>query len=244
MEWRTKEQDTGLWRILDPLGTMMTVVSVAVMCATIADETRMIGVVGCAVAAILCFALYLRFPQYYTIMSKKEYKKGGFTSRVKHLDVAMMAPCLGLAMQMMRFCVTGWVWFVILILILTAGGVALLWVGFREVREHEGVQIAAFVLALFLSIGLVVNGNHYLNFSGELPQSYTVLELTRSRSSRGVSRNACVIELEPGREVKIPLTFAQYQALQPGDSVEVFHGRGAFGVEYAYIVDIGGDTNG
>lgn len=244
MEWRTPEQKAELWKILGPLGTVMTVVGVAVMCATIMEETRLIGVAGCAVAAILCFVLYLRFPQYYTLMSKKEYKKGGFTSSVKHLDVAMMAPCLGLAMQLMRFCITGWVWFVILVLLLTAGGVALLWVGFREVREHEGVQIAAFVLALFLSIGLVVNGNHYLNFSGELHQSYTVLELTRSRSSRGVSSNACVIELKPGREVKIPLTFQQYQALQPGDTVEVFYGRGAFGVEYAYIVDVGGDTNG
>lgn len=237
MNWRTEEQDERLWKILNPLGTVMTVVSVAVMCATIFDEIRLIGVIGCGAAAILCFALYLRFPQYYTLMSKKEYKKGGFTVRVKHLDMAMAAPCLGLAMQLVNFCITGWAWFVILTLLLTSGAFGLLWVGFREVREHEQVMIAAFVISLTLSIGLVVNGNHYLNVNAEPPRTCTVIEMRKSRTTKGVSTNTCVVELEPGEEVRIPVTFDQYQMLQPGDTVEVFHGCGAFGVEYAYIVE-------
>lgn len=237
MEWRTPEQDPRAWKILDPLGTVLTIAAIAAVCATIPDQSRIFGVACCGVLAVVSFALYLCFPQYYTLMGKKDYAKGGFKARVKHLDLAVFGPCFGLAMQLRHFCITGWVWLVVLSLLVAAAVFGLLWICSREVREHGNVQLVVVLTALFLGVGVVVNGNHYLNLNPEPPQTYTVMETTKSGSRKGGRHYACVVELEPGVQKKIPVTFNQYGALQPGDTVQVFHGPGTLGVEYAYFVE-------
>lgn len=237
MEWRTPEQDPQAWKLLDPLGTVLTVAGIAALGATIPDRSRIIGVACCAVLAAVSLAVYLRFPQYYTLMDKKEYTKSGFKARVKHLDLAVFGPCFGLGIQLRHFCITGWVWLVALSLLVAAAVFGLLWVCSREVREHGHVQAVAVLIALFLGVGVVINGNHYLNRNPEPPQTYTVMETTKSGSSRSGRSYACVVELEPGVQKKIPVTFNQYGTLQPGDTVRVFYGPGAFGVEYAYFVE-------
>lgn len=235
MEWRTPEQVPQAWQVLDPLGTVLMVAGIAALCATIPDRSRIIGVACCALLAAVSLAVYLRFPQYYTLMDKKEYTKRGFKARVKHLDLAVVAPCFGLAMQLRYFHITGWVWLVVLSLLVAAAVFGLLWIGSREVREHGHVQAIAVLAALSLGIGVVVNGNHYLNVKPEQPQTYTVISTIHTSWRRGGDSYYCVIEVEPGNQEKIPVTYTQYQTL--GDTVQGFHGPGAFGVEYAYFVE-------
>lgn len=115
----------------------------------------------------------------------------------------------------------------------------------RTGAQDPGLRkLLALAVAVALAFGVAVNGNHYLNFGAEPAREYTVIETIHNDHSKGGDDYFCVIELEPGVEKKIPLTFDQYMALDAGDTVEVFYGSGAFGVKYAYFVGIGGNTDG
>lgn len=236
-EWRASMQDEQMWKILKPVGTVLNVLGIAVMCATIPDQTRVPGVAGCMVMALVAIAMYLRFPQYYSLLGEKEYRKIGLTERVKHVELGVFAPCFGLAMQIVHFLVLGWGWLILLTLLLAAVVLALLWFGSLEVREYGGARLVAVLTALTLSFGIVVNGNHYLNFDSPPPEEYTVIGTDRTNRSRGGDRYYAVIEIDTGREVKIPLSYDRYKVTHPGDTVPVYDDTGAFGIRYAWYAE-------
>lgn len=241
MEWRTEEQKPELWRILGPLGTVMNVAGFAAMVAAARPVTRHFGIFCCVVLAVACFALYLRFPAYFSLMDRKTYYRHEYEARVKFLDIALFAPCMALVAQSAKFHIMDWNRLIILTLITTAVIMVVLLIRCREVRAHLNAFVLALMVVGCFSFGVIVNGNHYLNVDPEPPQTYEVVKSVMSSRRKGTSYH-CVVELEPGEEERLPITEEQYQVLD--GTVAVFRGPGAFGVEYAYIVDIGGETNG
>ena len=47
----------------------------------------------------------------------------------------------------------------------------------------------------------------------------------------------CTVVLASGDEVKLEIDIVEYSHLQPGDTVTVYAGQGALGIEYAYYIE-------
>ena len=229
-DWRTAAQTEEMWKMLGPVGTALNMVGGASLILMLFMDAAWGLLV--AVAAV---GLYLKFPQYFTILSSK-YRKH-IKARVHDLSLAMMAPVLAVLLSL-KFKVINWPLLVAEVAVLTAVLMVLFYRFSREVRESTDAVVIAMVISVLLSWGLLVQGNHVLNFDLPEPEPYTLMEKDTEQSSKGGRRYYYIIQTEGGETLKLRIAGRCYDAWDIGDQVPAVIDTGAFGIRYAYIPEI------
>lgn len=239
-DWRKEKQQASVWRIMKPLGAGLNLAGIVCF-----GGTCMMGSLSTfwSTFSLLVIAaslvLYCLFPQYFSIMGKKEYKRAGYTAEVKQLTFAIMAPAMVLMVRgVSAFYFFSWK------PILIGGAVAGLAVSLvlllfsRELRESKSIFFVAVILAMLMSGGVLGQVNHMANRDTAPAKVYTVIDTDRTSSSKGGNSYYCIVALESDQEIRLPIGAGTYRRLQPGDEVTVYVGRGGLGIEYAYFVGI------
>lgn len=238
-DWRAESWDPLEAKKMDVIGTLLNVCGVAyfLLNTFLNDGSPLWFMCGVTITVIV-LALYLMFPQYYSMMSDKMYRNAGFKNGVKRLHIAFMFPILGVAFSSfyaftIRNWLAMWIWAVLICVLLTV----LLHHFSREMREVGELVVVVALFFLLGGYGLAVNANHLLNFSPSEPQSYVVTEKEHRRNRKGPDDYECIITLEDGSELELDVQAKIYREVEVGDEILVYVGKGALGVEYAYFVD-------
>lgn len=239
-DWRKELQDESMVTLMRAIGICLNIAGVSSFVITVflGRQEPFCIFVSLAVS-VVAIAMYLVFPQYYSIMGSKEYKKAGYTAHVTFLEYSIMAPLLAVVLfSTYVFTVLDWTAVLISVVVISVLVLILLYSFSRELREHLDLFFAVALVTLFISFGIVEQINHLMNFSPELPQTCVVTGTEHNRSSKGRDSYNCTVMLEDGSEVELPISRAEYKQLQAGDKALVYVGTGALGIEYAYFVDI------
>lgn len=239
-DWRKELQDESMVTLMRAIGICLNIAGVSsfVLTVFLGRQEPFCIFVSLAVS-VVAIAMYLVFPQYYSIMGSKEYKKAGYTAHVTHLEFSIMAPLLAVVLSSTYvFTVLDWTAVLISVVVISVLVLILLYSFSRELRKHLDLFFAVALVTLFISFGIVEQVNHLMNFSPELPQTCVVTGTEHNRSSKGRDSYNCTVMLEDGSEVELPIIRAEYNQLQAGDKALVYVGTGALGIEYAYFVDI------
>ena len=226
-DWRTAAQTEEMWKILGPVGMGLNLAGGVSLILSLFMDAAWGPLV--AVAAV---GLYLKFPQYFTILSSK-YRKH-IKARVQDLSLAMMAPVLAVLLSL-KFKVINWPLLVAEVAVLTAVLMVLFCRFSREVRESTDAVVIAMVISVLLSWGLLVQGNHVLNFDLPEPEPFTLMEKDTERSSKGGRRYYYIIQTADGESLKLRIAGKRYNDWDIGDAVPAVIDTGAFGLRYAYI---------
>ena len=226
-DWRTAAQSEEMWKILGPVGRGLNIAGGASLILMLFMDAAW----GLLVA-VIAVGLYLKFPQYFTILSSK-YRKH-IKARVQDLSLAMMAPVLAVLLSL-KFKVINWPLLVAEVAVLTAVLMVLFYRFSREVRESSDAVFTAIFLSIFLSWGLLVQGNHVLNFDLPEPEPYTLMEKDTARSGKGGRRYYYIIQAEDGETLTLRIAGKRYNDWDIGDRVPAVIDTGAFGIRYAYI---------
>ena len=159
-DWRTAAQTEEMWKILGPVGVGLNLAG-----GTSLILSLFMDAAWGLLVAVASVGLYLKFPQYFTILSSK-YRKH-IKARVQDLTLGMMVPVLAVLLSI-KFKVINWQLLVVVIVILTTVLMVLFYRFSREIRESTDAVVIAMVISVLLSWGLLVQGNHVLNF--DLPE--------------------------------------------------------------------------
>lgn len=232
-DWRTPEQTEQMWKIMLPLGIVLDVLGYVCAVGLLLSNGPSLGwVVASAVVLMAASAVYIAFAQYFSILGKKEFRQTGSRARVCHIEHAFLAPCLGLAWRAMEdYCCLDWPLMLIASLILGIVFAGILYRCSRECRESTALTVMVIFFSVLLAFGMVGHVNHYANRNPEPPQVCRVEEEFIRKKTY-----CCIVRLDSGEEIEITVSKAVYEQTQPGDSLLVFCGKGALGIEYAYYV--------
>lgn len=239
-DWRTEIQTESMGKKMGIIGVVLNLCGcVCFVCTSLFGRLSAMWSTVCLLITAVSLGFYFLYPQYFSIMGRKEYKRVGYTAKVKHLDFAILAPALALELRCLRdFHFLNWMQ------VLIAGGVfgivlsIVIYLFSREVRENTGFAVVVLLFTLFVSSGFVGQINHLANPGVQNPQICTVIDTERENGVKRADRYYCVVELSSGAEMEIPISGSRYHALQPGDAVSIYIGKGAFGIEYAYLADM------
>ena len=158
---------------------------------------------------------------------------------MKHLEFAIIAPALALSLRSLRdYYFPNWIPLLIASVVIGFAATIIMYIFSKEVRENTSLIVVVLLLSVLVSSGIVGQLNHLANFGADEPQACTVIDTERDGSGRHADRYYCTVELASGAEVEIPISGSVFNKLQSGDLVTVYIGQGAFGIEYAYFVEI------
>ena len=236
-DWRRQMQDEAMQEPMEKIGCLLNFSGCAYLAVTMfVGRMRVLWSILCLAIMMVSLGLYLAYPQYFSIMGSKEYKRAGYTAKVKQLTLAIMAPALALSLQGMKyFYFPNWTPLLIAGAGLGITVAVVLYIRSREIKENTSMIIITLLLAMFVSCGIVAEVNHIANTAADEPQTCVVLDTERRDNGRHADRYYCTVSLEPGVEMDIPISGSVYYKLQSGDRVAIFAGRGALGIEYAYF---------
>lgn len=238
-DWRTELQTEPMGKIMGIIGSGLNVCGgVCLVGTALFGRLSMVWPAICLLTMAAAIGMYLVYPQYFSMMGSTEYKRAGYTAKVKHVRFAILAPAFILSVQILvDFYFFNW-WPLII-----AGGIVgiavtiLMHIFSREVNENASLSVLVLLLAIFFSWGVIGEINHIANFHAEEPQILTVADTRKVNGAKGSTRYYCIATEESGREMKIPISRSNYEQLQPGDKASIYIGEGAFGIEYAYFLD-------
>lgn len=237
VDWRTNMQTESMRKITRAIGLVLE--SCGFLCLIGGSWFGRLSTVWsiiCLLITAFSFGLYLRYPQYYTIIDWRNCKRIGYTAKVSHLEIAVMGPALALTIRCMNdFCFPNWVPLSIASVVLGIAIFIIMNKFAREVKENTDLAIIVLLLSIIASLGMIGQLNHLLNFNDRVPQMSTVLN-TEKDSNKGTDQHYCTVELDSGVEMEVPISNSEYDKLQPGDMVPIYIGQGAFGIEYAYLI--------
>ena len=239
-DWRTEMQNESMQKVMGPIGVALNIIGcVSFAGTTILGRLSCMWSIMCLCTMAVSIGLYFLYPQYFSVMSRKEFKRIGYTAKVKHLTLAVMAPALALTLRSLRdFYFPNWVPLLIAGVAVGFAVTIIMYIFSREVRENTSLIVVILLLAVFVSCGIVGQLNHIANIDAAEPQTCTVIDTARDEGGRHADRYYCTVSLESGAELEIPISGSVYNKLQDGDMVAIFTGQGAFGIEYAYFVEI------
>ena len=193
---------------------------------------------ACYVIPIITLFMYLKYPQYFTMMDWKSYDQRGYTARVTKLITAVIVPMIGLAMyNLYSFYYPSWKIIAIESAIIAISSCVLLFYKSREFRENIDMLIAYTVILLVFAHGFICTINHHVNRDRYLSQPCTITELRYVDGSKSDSYYFHTY-VNDTLELELPISSYEYNLLEPGDVVEVYYGTGALGIDYAYLVSI------
>ncbi len=239
-DWRTSRQtESGrkTARIADlALNVVSIGCSVVTAITTINHGLSLLGLVACLGAVIVNLAVYLCFPQYFSILSSKEFKRVGYTAPVEHLDLPVIIPSIVLlSCGAGKLTVLSWGKLLLMGVVLGAVLLVILRKLSRELRENQTSLLAFGLVMLLFSCGLLLQLNHLVNPALDQTQQVTISETEKHRHRRGTSYD-CTVVLENGEEVELSISKALYNRIKPGDTVEAYVGEGALGIRYGFVV--------
>ncbi len=239
-DWRTSRQTESGRKTARIAGFVLNVLglgcSVVAAMNTSSHGLSLLWPLACLGAVIVNLAVYLCFPQYFSIMGYKEYKRAGHTAQVRHLDLGVFVPA-----TILFFCgfrsLTVLSWGKLLLMGVVLGAVLLVILRklSRELRENQTSLLAFGLVMLLFSCGLLLQLNHLVNPALDQTQQVTISETEKNRHRRGTSYD-CTVVLENGEEVELSISKALYNRIKPGDTVEVYVGEGALGIRYGFVV--------
>lgn len=239
-DWRTEMQTESMRKVMGSIGVMLNLCGcMCFVCTSLFGRLSVMWSTICLLVMVISIGLYLLYPQYFSIMGGKAYKRVGYTAKVKHLEFAIMAPALALTLRCLSdFHFPNWAPLLIAGAVIGIVASVIMYIFSREVRENTSLIVVVLLLSMFVSCGIVGQLNHLADFSVDEPQTGTVIDTERDDGGRHADRYYCSVSLESGTEMEIPISGSIYNKLQAGDMVTIFAGQGAFGIEYAYFVDI------
>lgn len=241
VDWRKEFRDPDDAKKMDSIGTVVNVIGVAYLLLNIflSDGGPIWFLGGIAITVISLF-LYLSFPQYYSLMDDKMYKKAGYKTGVTHLHFAVFFPVASITLSaLMRFTVLNLLGMLIWGIFFGALITVLIYCFSREMRECAELVVVVALFFLLGGYGLAVNANHLLNLSVSEPQAYVVTEKEYRSNRKGPDSYECIIILDNGSELELEVKFSVYRDVDVGDEILAYVGKGALGIEYAYFIDFG-----
>ena len=239
-DWRLELQDASTKKVMGPIGIALNVLGCGAFIGTLAfGRLSVVWSVICLAIMTVSLLLHFTYPQYLSIIGSKEFKRLGYTAKVKHLDFAIMGPALALTLRSLSsdFYFPNW-W-----PLLIAGGVmsivvsVIIYIFSREVREHPSFVFVVLLLSAAVSCSIVGQVNHLGNLGAAEVQICTVTGTGRYASSKGRGQYFCSVVLDSGTELQLPISNSVHQTLQAGDKASIFSGPGALGIEYAYFIE-------
>lgn len=238
-DWRTQMQTQPMRNIMDSVGFALNLVGgISFFGITFFGRLSTMWSVACLSVMAVSLGLYFVYPQYFSIMESKEYKRLGYTAKVKHIGLSIAFPAMALVLRTLSdFAFPAWKPLLIAGAIAGIAAFAAVFILSREVRDHLSLTFTALFLSLFVSWAIVGQLNHLANFSAGAPQTYTVVHTERERNTKGQDRYYCTVVLEDGSELELPISAATHSQLLPGDAASVYTGLGALGIAYAYYVE-------
>lgn len=239
-DWRTEMQVESMRKIMGIIGGVLNFCGCVFFAGTsLFGRLSVLWSITCLLIMVISIGLYFVYPQYFSVMGRKEYKRVGYTAKVKHLDFAIMAPALALTLRSLSdFYFPNWAPLLIAGAVVGFAASIIMYIFSREVRENTSLIVVVLLLSMFVSCGLVGQLNHLANYGADEPQTCTVIDTERDDGGRHADQYYCSVSLESGVEMEIPISGSVYNKLQAGDMVTIFAGQGAFGIEYAYFIEI------
>ena len=228
-DWRKELQTEEGRKYSRIFGIVLNVVGAAAFFATM-----LLGQYAWACLAVLLVGTvtYFTWPQYFSAMGSKLYKKAGHTAKVTHLECCIWLPFFALLFG--NFHYPSW-WPVLIAGAVT--GVVVLAVFYllsREMRENKEFMAIMAIVLIACSFGLVGHINHIAN-PNKHETVCCVVTGTERHSGRKSTHYKLAVVLPGGEEVEIPVSGKQYYHTQIGDQVQVYTGQGALGIEYTWV---------
>jgi len=180
----------------------------------------------------------LRYPQYFSIMDSREYIRAGYTSKAMCMNDGLALSAVVLMFRtMFDFYFTEWRALITIGVIAGAAGCALLFAALKDVRQNPKLLIGIFLTAALAAAGISGQINHLCNFAAEPPKIYVVEKMESHRSRKSPRKYYCEVQTEQGERLRLRVSYDEYSSTEQGDSVLVYIGEGALGIEYAYFVE-------
>ena len=246
LDWRLKEQDEALYRKLRPVGWVYNILCVLLCVYPFIRMEIHLNFHGWLVLAMCLIAVGLDIflPEYFSILFfedrevRRKQRGGGRKlpkTRAIHLGYGLVFMVLCFMMFSFKYNVVldGQRLKASLILTLAVfAGLILLCREFYELlKANIGLLLTHMLFALALNwMILVPHFNHA--FGGELT-SFTAVIVDQRISDGKSDSYFCTVNLPDGRELDIQVTYAEYQSLKPGDTLDLQYGTGFFGIDYA-----------
>lgn len=226
LNWRKDKQDPELF---EKLRFVSPVCLVAGICASVGyvRNGHWFWFTLCLLLLAVQMGLIILMPVYFTVAKPKKLRKRA----VWELDIPLITMTLIL---MFRFRIN-WLSYDRLWIVAGLGAAAgvLLFRGVRDLRTVKWGLLVAVIYGALAGYYLIGSANEVYDIH---PRESYVLEVEdlRSTSSRkGVTSYYCTVILPDGREVELKISGNLYRNLNEGNYVQVEHGQGAFGIEYA-----------
>ena len=244
IDWRLKEQDEGLYQKLRLVGWIYNLLCAAIIILSFVLWELSLRPIGWCVIGLSVVAIELDFflPVYFTILSihderRFSRKKYGQRQQPKTRAVNLGVGLLSITLFFTLVCNGEYYFFddfrvfpVALASVLVVG-IPLLFV--REFVEQFSAWLVTLVLILFFNgFVFIPHINHVLG-PELMPCTATVVDTHKTTGGRGPDSYYCDVVLPDGRELDVKVSQKEYDAAEPGDTLDLQVGTGFFGIEYA-----------
>ena len=239
-DWQTETQTDFVHKHMQTISNALNIgAAICFIGTSVLGRLNAVWPIICLAVMGISIGLYVAYPQDFSIMGSKKYKRAGYTAKVVHLSLPIVAPGFALTLRMFSdFSFPNFVPLLIASAVVGIAAAVILYIISKEAKENMSVAASILVLSLFISCGVVGELNHFANFSETESQMCTVIDTRQESGRKGADRFYCSVSMDSGTEIELSITGSVYQELQPGDSVAVFIDEGALGIEYAYFVDV------
>ena len=210
----------------------------AFICAvlTVLDVFSPLNWIACILIGAVTVGYVIAYPQYFSLRSKSRRGRSGNDGRTARVGSGCIASAFAvLSRVLLDYCIFDWTVPVVIGLLGGLAMTAVMMIRSREAREHGMLLAAVFIVSAVAFAGAAGQINHLANIGAEPPLVCRVEDTDKSaRSRHGGRRYSCEVELETGERLNLPVSEGEYALISPGDSVLVYRGKGALGVDYAY----------
>lgn len=236
-DWRKDLQIESQKKTMKLIGYTLNVLGFLTgMGAVLFGYSAPICVYGCFIIPMITAVLYFSFQQYYTLMGSKGYKESGYTAKVTNVTVGLAIPIAALTLfNIGNYHYPDWTLIIIGTVIVMIPIGIVFFCKSREARENPMFLIEIIVIGAIFIHGYICQINHMFNRQQNDLQTCIVTALRKEDGSKSGDRYYLTVRLTENSELELPIDGYDYNHIGSGDSVEVFYGTGALGIEYAYL---------